>query len=112
MLMLLLALAAIVAAGYESTTTQADMNICAADRFARADAALNAQFRRTYTTLHGRAKLLLTAQRAWLAFRDAECTVEAAGSVGGTIHALDVAECRTRLTTDRTHQLADLAKGR
>ncbi len=107
----LLALAAMTA-GCGSAVTQADMNLCAADRFARSDAALNTQFRRTYNALHGRAKLLLTAQRAWLAFRDAECAAVTAGSVGGTIHSMDVAECRTRLTTDRIHQLADLAKGR
>jgi uncharacterized protein YecT (DUF1311 family) len=107
----LLALVA-ATAGCDAAMTQTDMTICAADRFARADAALNAQYRRTYNALHGRATLLRSAQRAWIVFRDAECMAATAGSVGGTIHPMDVAECRTRLTTDRIHKLADLAKGR
>jgi uncharacterized protein YecT (DUF1311 family) len=109
----LLMLAAASSAGCDATAvTQADMNRCASERLARADAALNAQWRRTYNALHGRADKLRTAQRAWLAFRDAECEVETAGSAGGTIHLMDVAGCRTRLTIDRTRQLADITKGR
>ena len=50
-------------------------------------------------------KLLQTAQRAWMVFRDAECAYSAADSEGGSIHPMEVSQCLTRLTNDRIKQL-------
>ena len=50
-------------------------------------------------------KLLQTAQRAWIAFRDAECTYSTADSEGGSIHPMEVSQCLTELTEARTKQL-------
>ena len=50
-------------------------------------------------------KALVGAQKAWLAFRDAECDFEAAGARGGSIQPMIVAQCRTRLTEARSGAL-------
>jgi len=86
--------------------SQSMMNICAdADRQA-ADAKLNA----AYKDLVGRNdqasnKLLQTAQRAWIAFRDAECAYSTADSQGGSIHPMEVSQCLTELTNERFKRL-------
>ena len=89
-----------------SDDSQSMMNICANADFQTADAKLNA----AYKDLVGRNdekanKLLQTAQRAWIAFRDAECAYSTAGSEGGSIHPMEVSECLTKLTNERIKQL-------
>ena len=54
-------------------------------------------------------KLLQVAQRAWIAFRDAECAYTTAGSEGGSIHPMEVSQCLTDLTEQRTKQLTSSA---
>jgi uncharacterized protein YecT (DUF1311 family) len=86
--------------------SQQMMNICAGTDYDAADAKLN----KTYRDLVGRNddktnKLLQTAQRAWIAFRDAECNYSTSDSEGGSIHPMEVSECLTRLTNDRIKQL-------
>ena len=49
--------------------------------------------------------LLRKAQRAWIAFRDAECTYDTVGDEGGSIQPMDYSLCLTRLTKLRTAQL-------
>ena len=51
---------------------------------------------------------LLASQRAWLAFRDRECVVEGGELAGGSAQGMVIANCRARLTTERTAQLATL----
>lgn len=48
---------------------------------------------------------LLHAQRAWIAFRDAECTFQSSGEDGGSVAPIIVAGCRANLTMDHTAQL-------
>ncbi|SFO48723.1 Uncharacterized conserved protein YecT, DUF1311 family [Mesorhizobium sp. NFR06] len=87
--------------------SQSMMNICADADYQAADAKLNA----AYKDLVGRNdqasnKLLQTAQRAWIAFRDAECAYSTADSDGGSIHPMEVSQCLMRLTDARIKQLA------
>lgn len=89
-----------------SDDSQSMMNICADADYQAADAKLNA----TYKDLVGRndeasKKLLQTAQRAWISFRDAECAYSTADSQGGSIHPMEVSQCLTELTNERTKQL-------
>ncbi|UVK40093.1 DUF1311 domain-containing protein [Mesorhizobium sp. AR10] len=86
--------------------SQQMMTICAGADYGAADARLN----KAYKDLVGRNddktnKLLQTAQRAWIIFRDAECAYSTADSEGGSIHPMEVSECLTRLTNDRIKQL-------
>lgn len=56
-----------------------------------------------------RVDLLRTAQRAWLAFRTAECRLQG-GIEGGSIDALNAARCDHDLLARRTLELEELAR--
>ena len=47
----------------------------------------------------------LCAQRAWLIFRDAHCTVEGYEARGGSMEPMVYNGCRARITRERTAQL-------
>ncbi len=55
-----------------------------------------------------RAPALLAAQRAWLAFRDAECDLSYARWQDGTIRSIVGANCRMVMTAERTVALRDM----
>ena len=84
------------------------MNACADQAFMKSDAALNAAYKQIMARLADDAatkRLLMTAQRAWLKFRDAECTFVASASSGGTIYPMILAQCRDEITKGRTKVL-------
>lgn len=90
-----------------SDDSQQMMNICAGEDYQAADARLNAAYQNLISSDDGDSKRLLqVAQRAWIAFRDAECAHASAASAGGSIHAMEVSQCLTRLTNERIKQLA------
>jgi len=102
--------------------TQLDMNICAQRDHATADTALNAQYALTRkamadidagleSNLQGAAKGLLAAQRAWIAYRDAECETEGFQARGGSMEPMLVSGCLAQLTIKRTAELKALADG-
>ena len=99
---------------------QMDMNFCAETDFERADAALNAAWRDAIADARASDReidrqsdqrpteeaKMREAQRAWLIFRDAQCTVEGYDeSRGGTMEPMVYSGCRARLTRERTAQL-------
>ena len=102
--------------------TQLDMNQCAAEDYAKADAALNAQWAITRQAMRERdeqidrtrddrpshSATLLAAQRAWITFRDKHCASVGFLYRGGSMEPLVVSTCKTTLTEQRTAQLADL----
>lgn len=101
--------------------TQSEMTQCAANDFARADRVLNAVWREVTEALRTRdrdaaqyepadrgsyAEGALAAQRAWLAFRDAQCGAESdIEARGGSMEPMVFHYCRARLTDERTAQL-------
>jgi uncharacterized protein YecT (DUF1311 family) len=102
--------------------TQMDMTICADQAFRSADAALNEAYQAAVTAMEqidsysdetsdGAVAALRDAQRAWIDFRDKACV--SAGYVvhGGSMEPMIVAQCRTRLTDQRTAGLKELAEG-
>lgn len=93
--------------------TQQDMNLCAAEEYRAADAMLNAEWRATLDVAKnaGLEAQLRAAQRAWIAYRDAACSVEAAVWEGGSMAPLIHATCLTRLTRTRTDDLVMLRSG-
>jgi uncharacterized protein YecT (DUF1311 family) len=108
--LLLLALAVLVsapparAADCSDKPNQAAINACAAKAYERAGGGLNALYKKTRQRLAADAattKLFVAAQRAWVAFRDAECKFAASGVSGGTIYPTIYAECLERLTKAR-----------
>lgn len=52
-----------------------------------------------------RAEQLLTAERAWIAFRDANCAAEYGAWGGGSMRQIAGADCRLRMTAERTLEL-------
>ena len=90
----------------DSPQTQAEMNVCAAAEFRRADAQMNAVYRKLTATLAaGRRGKLQTAQRAWLVFRDAHCAFEASAFEGGTMRPMEYSACATNVTKERIGHL-------
>lgn len=102
---------------------QQDLNICAQHEYLEADEAMNAQWKitrehmkkldaesdfPTWDERPGYFEKLLTAQRAWLAYRDAHCASEGYLARGGSMESMLVSFCKAGLTEERTEELRDL----
>jgi uncharacterized protein YecT (DUF1311 family) len=66
--------------------------------------------RTTLASDSGRAAVLDSAQRAWIAFRDAQCSYVAKSYEGGSMQPMQQGACLEALTRARTKQLRDMAK--
>ena len=92
----------------DNPVTQSDMTYCAGWQFKKDDAGLNdvyGRLKENYAEIPNAKTALTKAQRAWVAFRDAECKLEAAGEEGGTAQPMIYSQCLSRLTQLRTEQL-------
>ncbi|CAD7054512.1 hypothetical protein RHAB21_00556 [Pseudorhizobium halotolerans] len=98
--------------------TQMEMTYCAEQDFAEADEQLNAQYKVTRQAmkdwdgdamdgLGSAADALLASQRAWLAFRDAQCALYGYQARGGTMEPMLIYGCQAELTRQRTQQLKE-----
>ncbi|MDJ1464299.1 lysozyme inhibitor LprI family protein [Nitratireductor sp. GZWM139] len=95
----------------DDAQTQADMTQCAGKSYQAADKKLNARYgdaMKRYESNEEARTLLRDAQRAWIAFRDAECDLATLGVRGGSIEPMIRAQCLEDLTEDRSDQLEDL----
>lgn len=96
-----------------------EMNVCALQSFETADAALNAAYKSALGVIPDMAieppfdakswtEALRKSQRAWLAYRDAECKDHVPMHwTGGTGTNADVLGCMETLTEARTKDLRD-----
>lgn len=92
----------------DQASTQTDMNLCADQAYRQSDADLNAAYKEVTERLKDRKDAttqLQAAQKAWLFFRDAECTFSAAGVVGGSAYPMVLSKCLDKLTQARTKEL-------
>ncbi len=92
----------------DNAMDQGTMNRCAEDAWHKSDAELNAVYKKLQSRNKEDAqagKLLVSAERAWVAFRDAECEYGAADNQGGSIFPLIYFGCLDRLTKARANQL-------
>jgi len=83
---------------------QGTLTECADKAFRKSDADLNKLYKQIEARAKGdadKAKLLVTAQRAWIAFRDAECDFASSSSAGGSIYPMLVLQCRDGMTQAR-----------
>ncbi len=91
-----------------SDETQAGMNACADAEYRREDARLNGQYGKIAARLaddaEGKARLK-AAERAWIAFRDAECAFSTAAASDGSAYPMLLSQCRAELTRTRADQL-------
>ena len=93
---------------------QAEMNQCAARSAREADADLNLIYKevvayyeqadRDSESTEG-LKRLRAAQRAWIAFRDAQCALEGYEALGGSMESMLVSGCLAELTRRRANEL-------
>lgn len=101
---------------YERAQSQAQLNECSANALKTADDELNALYRRMQDRLRSDSQtkaLLVDTERRWMSFRDSECAFSAVRSSGGSMHAMQVNDCLTRLTRTRVLELQNhLACGR
>ena len=94
--------------------SQNGLNQCADAAYKKADGALNGVYKEITRRLKDDAettKLLVAAQRAWIAFRDAECAFSSSANAGGSIYPMVYAGCLKRLTEARTNELRACLKG-
>lgn len=95
--------------------TQAEMNDCALITLGEADTRLNRQWKRTIERFRTNrsnedAERLRLAQRAWVAFRDAECDAEWPLDLGVSLDKFQNIYCRIELTDARTERLTELMR--
>ncbi|QRK82693.1 lysozyme inhibitor LprI family protein [Pseudomonas granadensis] len=87
---------------------QATMNQCAGQDFKAADKELNTVYQQITARLKDNPdgkKLLISAQRAWIGFRDTECKFSASGVAGGSVYPLIYRNCMTSMTKTRVEAL-------
>ena len=96
-----------------NASDQATMNQCAGQEFKSTDKELNAVYQQITGRLKDnpdRKKLLVSAQRAWIGFRDTECKFSASGVAGGSVYPLIYSNCMTSMTKTRVEALKQYLK--
>lgn len=94
-----------------------DMKACAYSAYQEADRGLNLIYKDLIASIkqdpdQARQKELLErlvkAQRAWVAFRDPNCSLKSSGSLGGSLEGLEYIDCQFESTKARAIELRDL----
>ena len=89
--------------------SQPEINACELRLYEKSDAELNRLYRQLRATADGRAlQALEAAERAWIAYRDRECTFETIGEEGGSIRPMEEAICSRKMTAARAAELKRL----
>ena len=86
--------------------TQSEMNICASIAYQNADRKLNQVYRQLLPKLSAsRKQKLISAQQAWIKFRDSSCEFERSAFEGGSIAPMIYSNCLADVTEQRTKDL-------
>ncbi|MCX5581020.1 lysozyme inhibitor LprI family protein [Kaistia terrae] len=92
----------------DNAPDQATMSLCADKALKATDKRLNTVYQAITRRLADdpdSTKLLVTTQRAWIAFRDAECTFRSSGTSGGSAYPMVYSTCLDGLTRSRLDEL-------
>lgn len=90
--------------------TQDVMNLCAKAEYEQVDTKLNNAYQSLKASVSAeKADQLITAEEAWLTFRDRYCDFVQSQYAGGSIQPLVYYGCMTQLTQDRTALLEQTA---
>ncbi len=113
--MILCAALALLAAGTAraaedcaNASDQTTMDVCASEGFKKSDKQLNDLYKQVTARLKDDAattKLLVTAQKAWVSFRDAECTFSSSAVAEGSAYPMIHSLCLDGLTQSRVKDL-------
>jgi len=93
--------------------SQKEMTDCAKQNYARNDAQLNASYALLKLRLADdaeREQQMVAAQRAWIAYRDAECAFSSSGVEGGSFYGVAQTNCLNRLTQKRNEDFTRYLK--
>lgn len=104
----LIAGAAKAADDCDNASDQTTMNVCAGDALKKSDKQLNDLYKQVEARLKDDAdttKLLVSAQKAWISFRDAECTFSSSAVAQGSVYPMIYAMCLDGLTQLRVKDL-------
>jgi uncharacterized protein YecT (DUF1311 family) len=94
----------------KSNGNTAEMTDCISAETARQDARLNENYKRLMSKLSAKRKnTLQVAQRAWVKFRDANCSFYS-DPEGGTAALLDGRDCFLQATANRAKELRNLTR--
>ena len=86
--------------------TQGEMNDCATDNYHQWDVKLNSIYKKALEKYKSEdKKLLIIAERRWIAYRDAECKFETADTEGGSVHGMVYVGCLAYYTEARIKDL-------
>lgn len=86
--------------------TQSEMNICASIAYQNADRKLNQVYRQLLPKLSAaRKQKLISAQQAWIKFRDSSCEFERSAYEGGSMAPMIYGFCLVDVTEQRTKDL-------
>ncbi|MCB4769223.1 lysozyme inhibitor LprI family protein [Ancylobacter sp. Lp-2] len=93
---------------YDRAQSQAALTACSVDDLKLVDDQLNKRYKDMQARLKGddtTRKLLVDAQKKWVAFRDAECALSTVRTAGGSINPMNFNICATDLTQKRVTDL-------
>ncbi len=86
--------------------TQLEMTRCADAEFQQADAKLNNVYQEVKSQLNAtQANQLVTAEEAWIAYRDTYCDFVKSQFEGGSLQPMAFSNCLTQITLDRINAL-------
>ncbi|MDH6265716.1 uncharacterized protein YecT (DUF1311 family) [Rhizobium sp. SG_E_25_P2] len=106
----------------DDVVSQMEANECIGDEYGKADAALNAAYKKALAFTQKNDKespvegepteteTLKKAQRAWIQFRDAHCAGMGFKARGGTLEPYENIRCQLLLTKERSAQLKELIR--
>ena len=98
-----------LAAALLNAQSMMEMKRDARKDLAKADAELNAVYKKALATRSEKgAAALREAQRAWIIFRDKTAEAYGAGEEGGSLEGLMFINCSEALTRSRTKELKEL----
>ncbi|MEQ9945601.1 lysozyme inhibitor LprI family protein [Pectobacterium aroidearum] len=106
----LLPLTQVAAADCGNASTQLDMSQCAADEYKKVDGELNRLYQNVVKRLviEEHKALLKSAQRKWIAYRDADCEFQTFPTTGGSIHGMLYSQCLTQKTAERVKEFKSM----
>lgn len=92
--------------------SQHEMNACAGQRWQTSDRELNQIYQALIPQLsNSRRQQLVTAQRAWITFRDSECEFYSSFAEGGSMQPMLRSGCLANLTDIRNSELYQYRQG-
>ncbi|GKW23075.1 lysozyme inhibitor LprI family protein [Pectobacterium polonicum] len=95
-----------------NANTQLDMNQCADRAYKKVDDELNKLYQDVVkrVAIEEHKALLKSAQRKWIAYRDADCEFQTFPTTGGSVHGMVYSQCLTEKTAERVKEFKTMLR--